>query len=217
VRWRTRQQPRSDRFRRVAQQLTAKPRRQVDPDPCLGGKFRIGFSLRQNDSKSGRGNPRTGIADQPPTNAWVPAGQQRVGDDFLQPPSPRNGQQVLLAFCFRDFDQVFRAQSGRFRQDRSGDRDLVVHGKAADNGGRRLADGSKLNAHLSQRDPRTHICDRPDLYRLDESFKQITEQLDLLMIEAASGRQKKIRNTLDRFQALFRRSDTYRRFNFVDD
>jgi hypothetical protein len=74
-----------------------------------------------------------------------------------------------------------------------------------------------LNAHFRQRDTRTYIRDCPDFYRLDQAFEQIAEQLDLLMIEAAGRRNKKIRNALGRFQALFSRPGTYCRFDLVDD
>ena len=190
---------------------------QIDPDPGFDGKFRIGFGLRDDNGESGRGNPRAWIADDPATDARVAPGQYDVGHDFLQPPAAGHGQQVLLAFCFGDFDQVFGAQTGGFRQDRTSDRDLVVAGKAANDRRRRLRDRRQLAAHFSQRNAGAYVCDRPNLDRLDEPFQHISEQLDLLAVEAFGGRQKQVGHALDCFQALFCRPIIDCRFNFVDD
>ncbi len=94
---------------------------QIDPDAGFDGKLGIGFGLRHDHRKAGRGNARTGIIDDPAADGRVAAGQQRVGDDLLQPPTARNGQKVRLTFCFRDFDQIVVAQARRFRQDGTGD------------------------------------------------------------------------------------------------
>src|ERR1700739_2270942 len=99
---------------------------------------------------------------------------------------------MLLAFRVRDFDQIFRAQARGLRQHRSGDSDLVVVGKTPDNGWRRLRDRSKLTAHFGKRNTGTDIRDRPQLDRVDQAIKYTVEQLDLLIVEGAGGRQKKI-------------------------
>jgi len=55
-----------------------------------------------------------------------------------------------------------------------------------------------LHAHFSKSYPGTDIRDRPKLDRFDEAFEHIVKQLDLLIVEAAGGRQKKTCNALDR-------------------
>src|ERR1700687_3667068 len=161
--------------------------RQIDPDSGFDREFGVGFSLCYDNCKSACGNARAGIVDDPATDGWVPAGQQRVGDDFLKPPTPGNGQQVILALRFRDFDQILRTQAGGFLQDGSGDGDFVVSREEADDGGRRPGNGSELRAHFSKRDTGTHICDRPNFYRLNEAFEHVVEYLDLIAREAAGG------------------------------
>ena len=74
-------------------------------------------------------------------------GQQRVGDDFLQPPAGRDRQQVLLALRFRDLDQVVFAEARGLPQHRSGDGDFVMPCQVADNRGRRLGDRRELGAY----------------------------------------------------------------------
>ena len=105
--------------RRAAQQLAAQRRGQIHPDTGFNREFGVVFRLRHDDRKSRRGNPRAGIADDPAADARIMAGQQRIGNDFLQPPAARDGQQVLLAFRFRDLDQVFFAQARGLPQHRS--------------------------------------------------------------------------------------------------
>ena len=85
--------------------MTANSRSLSGFDSELG----IGFSLRYDNRKSACRHACAGIADDPAADRWVPPGQQCVGDDFLQPPAPCDGQQMLLTLCLRDFDKIFRA------------------------------------------------------------------------------------------------------------
>ena len=124
---------------------------------------------------------------------------------------------MRFAFGFRDFDQVFCGETRGFRQDGPGDGDLVVPCKAANDGRRCLGNGSQLNADFGKRQTGADIRDRPKLDRVDQTFEQIVEQLDMLRTETAGGGQKQIGNVLDRCQALFRRSDIDDGFDFVDD
>ena len=143
--------------------------------------------------------------------------QQRVGNNFGQPPAAGNRQQMLLALGLGDLDQVFRAQARRFRQHRARDRDLVVARQAADDGRRRLRDAGQLQAGFRQRDPGADISDRPDLDGPDQAFEHAVEQLDLFAVEAAGRGQKQLGHTLDRLQALFRGAEMDRLFDFIDD
>src|SRR5436190_64168 len=87
------------------------------------------FRLRQDDRKTAGRNPRAGIADDAAADARKAAGEQRVGDDFLQPPAARDREQMLLALAPGDFDEIVIAETGGFLQDRGGDADLVVSRK----------------------------------------------------------------------------------------
>ncbi len=82
---------------------------------------------------------------------------------------------MLLAFSLRDFDEIFRAQSRRFGQDRPRDNNLIIPCEPADNSARRLSNGSKLTTHLGKRNAGTDIRNRPYLYRLYETFKHIVK------------------------------------------
>ena len=179
-----RQQPRPHRVRRIAQELIAKVRRQIDPDAGFDGKFGIGFCLRHHNGKAAGGNARAGIADDLAADRRVATGQQRVGDDLLQPPAARDRQQMLLAPGFRDLDKIVFAQSRRLLQDRSGDGDFVMIGEPADDGRRRLRDRCQLLAHFGKRHAGADVGDRANLDGLDQPFEHVVEQLDLLVVEA---------------------------------
>ncbi|MGZ3283512.1 MAG: hypothetical protein ACXU9A_12710 [Xanthobacteraceae bacterium] len=80
-----------------------------------------------------------------------------------------------------------------------------------------MRNGRKLTAHFRKRHAGADIRDRSNLDGLDEALEHSVEKLDLLGIETAGGRQKKICNAPDRGQALFGRADLYGGFDFVDD
>ena len=108
-------------------------------------------------------------------------------------------------------------RQAEFRQDRTSDRDLVIAGKSANDRRRRLRNRRQLAAHFSQCNTDAYVCDRPKLDRLDEPFQHISEQFDLLAVEAFGGRQEQVGHALDGFKALFCRPVIDCRFNFVDD
>src|ERR1700675_2115474 len=99
---------------------------------------------------------------------------------------------MLLAFGLRDFNQILLAETRGFRQHRPGDADLVIARQTADDGGRRLRNRRKLNAHFSKSDPGADVGDRPYLDRLDEPLENIAEELNFLAGDAAGGRDKQL-------------------------
>ena len=128
--------------------------------------------------------------------------QQRVGDDLVQPPAPGDRQQMLLAFGFREFDQVLRRQPRGFRQHRPRDRDLVMPRQPADHAGRRLLDGGELRAHFGERDAGGDIGQRADLDGLDQALQHVAEQLDLLAGITVGGVQEQVGDPPDGFEML---------------
>jgi hypothetical protein len=98
-----------------------------------------------------------------------------------------------------------------------GDGDLGVPRQVTNDGRRRLRDRSKLGAYFSKGDVSADIRDRPQLYRLDQPFEHSVEELYLLTVEAAGGRQKKIGNAPGRFQALCRQAHANCGLDFIDD
>ena len=128
--------------------------------------------------------------------------QQRVGDDLVQPPAPRDRQQVLLAFGFREFDQVLRRQPRGFRQHRPRDRNFVMPRQPADHAGRRLLDGGELRAHFGERDAGGDIGQRADLDGLDQALQHVAEQLDLLAGISVGGVQEQVGDPPDGFEML---------------
>ena len=124
---------------------------------------------------------------------------------------------MLFALGLGDLDQIFRAEPGRFGEYWAGDADLVMARETADHRRRRLRDGRQLFAHFGKRNSCADIGDRADFNGLDQALEHIVEQLDLLAVEAAGGKQKEFGDALDGLQALFGGSDFDRGFDFVGD
>ena len=158
-----------------------------------------------------------GIVDETTADAGKAARQQRVGDDFLQPPAAGDCKQVFLALGLRDLDQIVVAEPGGFGQHRSGDRDFVVPRQATHHGSRRLGNRCKLAAQLGQSDPSADIGDGAKLDGVDQAFKDVAEQLGLLVVETASGRQKQGGHAPGHIRALLRGAGGNRRLDLVGD
>ena len=75
----------------------------------------------------------------------------------------------------------------------------------------------QLHAHFRKSHAGADVCERSYLDGLDEPLKHTVEQLNLLLIEAASRQQKQIGHAPDSVQALFRRAEVYGCFDFIDD
>ena len=143
------------------------------------------------------------------------AGQQRVGDDFRQPPAAGDREQMLFALGLRQLDQIFRRQPRGFGQHRAGDGDLVMPRQPANDGWRRLLHGSELRAHFGQRNAGADIGERANFDGLDQAFEHVAEQLDLFAAIAVGGQQKQVRDPPDGFEMLFRRAGRDRGLDFV--
>ena len=124
---------------------------------------------------------------------------------------------MLLALGLRDFDQIVVAETRRFLQDRCGDADLVMPGKVAHDGRRRLGDRRQLRTDLGKRHARADIGDRLQLDRLDKTREHVVEQLNLFAIETASGCQEEIGDAPSRLEAFRGRAGAYRGFDFVNN
>jgi hypothetical protein len=172
--------------------LVTELRRHIDPDAGLDRELGVRFRLRQDDSKPAGGDPCPRIADDAPADTRISARQQRVGNDFGEPPAACYREQVRLGLGLGDFHQVFRAQPRRFLQHRRRDCNFIVPGQAANDGRRGLGNRRELLAHFGKRNARTDIRERPDFDCFDESFEHIVEQLDLFLIEVPGRCQEQV-------------------------
>ena len=143
--------------------------------------------------------------------------QQRVGDDFGQPPAAGNREQMLLALGLRQFDQILRRQPRGFGQHRAARSKSRRAGEPANDRWRRLLDGGELGAHFGERDARADIGQRAELDGLDQAFEHVAEQLDLFAAIAVGGQQKQVRHALDGLEMFFRRAGLDGGLDFVGD
>ena len=89
--------------------------------------------------------------------------------------------------------------------------------QATDHGCGRLRNGRELSAQLGQGEPGTDIREDPQLDRVDQTLKNVAEQLDLHIAEAAGGRQEQRRDMCGGLGAFLRGPRGNRRLDLVGD
>ena len=113
-----------------------------------------------------------------------------------------------MAFRAGNLDQIDVGQSRRIRQDRLGNRNLVVVRKALNNPDRSV---------LDQRQARAQLLARPGLDPLNEECKDLFEHQDLIFAESIGAGEKQIGHPRERFGAYVGRAAVRRTFKFGNE
>jgi hypothetical protein len=115
---------------------------------------------------------------------------------------------MALALRAGNLNQIAVGELGRTGQNRTGDLDLIMTRKTADNAVRRVVDGRELC---------TELCERRDFDLFDQVGEHVVKETDLLVIEASCIAEIEIGHAPENLGAPIARACGENMFEFVDN
>jgi hypothetical protein len=115
---------------------------------------------------------------------------------------------VTLALAAGNLNKIAIRQLGRTSQNRTGDIDLIVTSKTANDAAGRIVDGCESCAEL---------CKRPGLHLLDQVSEHVVEYADLFRVETRCIAEIQVGYAPENFRAPIARACGENLLEFVDN